>query len=60
LIKGKDRTGALAPFTSVEGKNPLKDIRLAIEAKKNGVTTPAKRPQKASARTISEKEEASA
>jgi hypothetical protein len=61
LVKGKDRTGALAPFTVVDGANPLKDIRLAIEAKKKGVTTPARRPQKASARTNSnEKVEANA
>lgn len=61
LVKGKDRTNALAPFTTVEGKHPLRDIRLAIEAKKNGVTAPAKRPQRASARTnSSEKVEADA
>lgn len=61
VIKGKDRTNALAPFTVVEGDHPLKDIRLAIEAKKNGVTTPAKKSQKASARTVSdEKVEANA
>lgn len=62
LIKGKDRTGALAPYTIIQGDHPLKDIRLAIEAKKSGVTTPAKRAAKPSARTTSteEKEEASA
>lgn len=54
LVKGKDRTGALAPYTIVDGAHPLKDIRLAIEAKKNGVTAPAKKPQKASARTTSD------
>lgn len=58
VIKGKDRTNALAPFTLVEGDHPLKDIRLAIEAKKKGVTTPV---QKRSARTNSnEKVEAHA
>lgn len=37
VVKGKDRTLALAPYTIVEGDQPLKDIRLAIEAKKAGV-----------------------
>ena len=61
LIKGKDRTNALAPYTILEGPHPLKDIRLAIEAKKNGVTTPVQK-KNSSARTVSseKKEEDSA
>lgn len=61
LIKGKDRTGALAPYTMVEGDHPLKDIRLAIEAKKNGVTTPVKKTRSSRTTKVEEQEvEASA